>query len=97
MRNRRSRPSTERSQVEGARASHAALGRPEDALCHARAAVRHVQHRSDSGTELAAAYDIVATCHHEFGQPDAATTARRSAINVLERTTPGRQPARWRS
>jgi tetratricopeptide (TPR) repeat protein len=69
-------------------AGHLALGRREDALGHAAAAVRHLQ-RSDDSRELVAAYEIVATCHQELGHLEAAATARRNAVSVLERSAPG--------
>jgi tetratricopeptide (TPR) repeat protein len=70
-------------------AGHAVLGRPEDALRHATAAIRHLRHRSDLVTELVAAYDIVATCQRELGDLEAAARARRSEVDVLERTAAG--------
>jgi tetratricopeptide (TPR) repeat protein len=70
-------------------AGHAALGRPEDALRHATAALRHVQQCTDLSTELVAAYDIIATCQQELGQLDAAAAARQNASDILERTAPG--------
>jgi len=69
-------------------AGHAALGRPEDALRHATAAVRHLQHGTDVSTELAASYEIVANCRQELGQLEGAAAARRSAIGHLERAAP---------
>src|SRR4051794_657277 len=70
-------------------AGHAAVGRPEDALRHAIAAVHHLQHCTDPGTELVAAYSMVATCQQELGQLEAAVATRRCAIDILERAAPG--------
>jgi tetratricopeptide (TPR) repeat protein len=74
-------------------AGHAAMGRREDALRHAVAAVRHLRHSTDVRTELVAAYDIVATCQQDLGQLEAAAAARQSAIHVLERTA--RRTTAW--
>jgi tetratricopeptide (TPR) repeat protein len=70
-------------------AGHAALGRPDDALRHATAALRHLQQCNALPTELVASYDIIATCQQELGQLDAAVAARQNASDILERTAPG--------
>jgi tetratricopeptide (TPR) repeat protein len=70
-------------------AGHAASGRREDALRHATAAVRHLQHGAGLPTELFAACEIIATCQQELGQLEAAVAARQSASDILERTAPG--------
>src|SRR5262245_21838450 len=70
-------------------AGHASLGRSEDALRHARAALRHLQRCPDFPTELVAAYDIMATCQQELGQLAAAAVTRHSASEILERIAPG--------
>jgi tetratricopeptide (TPR) repeat protein len=48
-----------------------------------------LQHRGDLGIEIASAYDIEATCHQQLGQLQAAATARRSAVAILERIAAG--------
>jgi tetratricopeptide (TPR) repeat protein len=70
-------------------AGHAVWGRPDDALRHATAAVRHLQHCTGLSRELVAVYDIVATCQQRLGQLDAAVAARQNASDILERTVPG--------
>jgi tetratricopeptide (TPR) repeat protein len=70
-------------------AAHLAFGRRQDALRHANAAVRHLEHCTDASKEQIAAYDIVATCQRELGQLEAAAAARRSAVRILELTARG--------
>jgi tetratricopeptide (TPR) repeat protein len=73
---------------------HATHGRPEDALRHATAVVRRRHHPGDQGADLASAYEIVATCHQQLGQLEGAATARRSAVELLERIAPGTSACR---
>src|SRR6187402_608158 len=67
---------------------HAALGRPEDALRHAAAAVRSLQHVPDRSADLIEAWETVATCQQELGQLAAAAAARRRMVDLVDRVVP---------